>query len=579
MRFRDLKLATKQRVGFGFILIMMAAVNFFSLNRMAAMKSEIDEVTTNWLRRAIAISDLSLSTSHLRMNQLQLAFAASDSLRRDQGAVMTDLIDRINENIDIYEELKEHSEAKNLYSEDEGEIYSRFNQEWERYQDLSFSFFMLVRDNRTERAVSLLNTEAKITFRDFSTALAELVRVNRRESLDAAKRAEMTHRYTINITILLLLITFLTVTILGAGLVRLITVPIKELERAAGDVAKGQLDTRLDVASKDEIGSLSQSFNQMTAALKVATEKTKQQAEKLQAQHKELQNTHSELEVKSEDLATQKTEIEQKNIELEEAMNELKNTQEQLLLKEKMASLGHLVAGVAHEINNPIGTVSSSTDVSRRCAEKIESVIDACDSLEAIKSSEPLAKSISILKRNIEVTLEASARIADIVKSLRNFIRLDEAEYQRADLHEGIDSTLILLANEFGGRISVIKEYGDIPDIECYPGQLNQVFINLLKNAAQAIEDSGTIRIRTTREDSQVRVEISDSGRGIPPERLKNIFDFRFSADGSRVKMGSGLSTAYSIIQSHSGELKFDSEVGKGTTVSIYLPVRNSEQR
>ena len=227
----------------------------------------------------------------------------------------------------------------------------------------------------------------------------------------------------------------------------------------------------------------------------------------------------------------------------------------------------------AHEINNPIGTVNSSADVSGRCIDRIELLLEKGELLQEIRDNPQLPQVMNVLKDNVRVTTVAGNRIASIVKSLKNFARLDEAEYQRVDIHEGIDSSLTLMGSELRSRISVAREYGEIPAITCYPGRLNQVFINLLKNASQAIEGSGSIGIKTFVEDNRIYVEISDTGKGIPPERLDTIFDFGFSVAGERVKMGSGLSTAYNIVQEHDGEIEAKSEVGKGTTFSIVLPI------
>ncbi len=519
----------------------MAGVHVYSARKMAEIKAEIDEVTASWLPRAIAISDINFNTANLRIIQLQHAFV-TDAARKEKLAItMISLLDEINENRDTYEMLKASSEERHLYSENERTLYSEFVQKWDQYQDLSLTILKLISNNENEAAIALLNGEAQEVFNDLSADLIELVSVNKQDSFDAAKRADMTYQSAHKIMISLYIFTILLSVFIAAGLARSIIRPVQQLEQAAGKVAKGDLAVRLDMPSKDEIGNLALSFNQMTTSLGIAKEKMEKQADTLRAQNKQLK----------------------------QAMHELRETQEQLLLKEKMASLGDLVAGVAHEINNPIGAVNASADVVSRCVDKIE--------LEANKS-QGLQKTTKILKESIGVILTAGNRIAAIVKSLRNFARLDESEYQKTDIHEGIESSLILMENEFQNRISVVKDYHDIPEIGCYPGQLNQVFLNLLKNAANAIDGSGRIGIKTAKENGHVRVEISDTGKGIPRKKLDKIFDFGFSTGDSRVKMSSGLSTAYNIIQKHHGEIKVDSEVGKGTTFSIVLPITLKNQ-
>lgn len=532
-------------VGFAIVLLMMAGSHVYSARKMATLKAEIDEVTKNWLPRALAISDINLNTSNLRIIQLQYAFANDETGKQQRAITMISLLDEINENLDTYEHLKASSEERHLYSENERTLYSEFDQKWDQYQDLSLTIFKLIRNNKNEAAVALLNGAAQEVFSDMSADLSGLVSVNKQDSFEAAKRADLTYHSTHRMTISLYVFTLLLSVFIAAGLVRFITVPVQQLEQAAGKVAQGDLDVRLDIPGKDEIGNLTQSFDKMTTSLRQANEKTQRQAERLRAQNQDLGKT----------------------------MYQLKKTQNQLLMKEKMASLGDLVAGIAHEINNPIGVVISAADVSLRCLDRIESVLGKSDSTEESNNNQ-LPKVFGILRDNIKVTVTAGDRIVTIVKSLKNFARLDEAEYQKVDIHEGIDSSLTLLGTELTNRIRIKKEYGEVPRIECYPGQLNQVFINLLKNACQAIENSGTIGIKTFKRKHHIHVEVSDSGKGIPNDKLSKIFDFGFSADGSRVKMGSGLTTAYSIIQKHDGEIKVKSEVGKGTTFSIILPVK-----
>jgi len=254
----------------------------------------------------------------------------------------------------------------------------------------------------------------------------------------------------------------------------------------------------------------------------------------------------------------------------------LKKTQAQLLQSEKMASVGKLTAGIAHEINNPIGAVRSAVDSSVRGVENILKALKADQKSADIKS---LQKTLQVLQSNIQIMAKAGERISDLVNHLKNFTGLDEAEYQKVKIHERIDSTLALIQYNLGRRIIVKKKYAKIPEVYCSANEINQVFMIVLTNSIQAIANEGTITIKTSQEDDLINIKISDTGKGIAPEKLNTIFDFNFTTKSSRIGIGMGLVSAYNIIQKHKGEMEIKSAVGKGTTVIITLPLINSVPR
>lgn len=549
------------------ILTILAAVNLFSLKNLGQLKDEIDEVSTNWFPRAIALSEIKLSTTDLRLNQLRHAFFSDKEKKQEQADMMIALVDKINGHLDTYYALRKESEEAGLYSEEEKKLFESFEEQWESYQDLFFEIFKLSSENKSEEAAALLSGDARVVYQAFREKLDQLVRTNQADSFAAAERATKTFRSTRAITTTLVVGTVIFSILLAGGLVRIITVPIRNLEEAAGRIAAGDLDVKLEILSKDEIGNLSKSFNTMTTSLKEAKEQTERQASELLAKNEELEE-------KSRSLERQKSEIEQKNSDLQSALVRLKETQQELLTKGKMAALGDLVAGVTHEINNPIGAVNSANDVARRCVNRIEKHLERQQTIEALRGDWDFIKSLKILRENINVTLRAGERIATMVGTLKNFARVDESTFQQVDIHEGIDSSLVLLGGELKNRVAVVRSYAEIPRIGCYPGQLNQVFINLLKNASNAIEKKGTITIQTQKENGNVVIRISDDGRGIPKEKIERIWDIGFSREGSRVKMGSGLSASLNIVQNHKGKIEVDSEVGRGTTFSVTLPIK-----
>lgn len=256
--------------------------------------------------------------------------------------------------------------------------------------------------------------------------------------------------------------------------------------------------------------------------------------------------------------AIARAELYQKNIqtvrELKSAMKELKETQIQLINSEKMASLGQLVAGVAHEINTPVASIKSNNGIVSKLLGSIEDA-DLKEMLTDIN----------------EIDKEAVNRISNIVTSLKKFVRLDEAELQEADINKELDLTLELIRHETKNRIEVIRNYGEIPVIKCFPNMLNQVFTNILINACQAIDGKGKIIITTEYKDKNLIVKIKDSGKGIPQNQLNKIFSAGFTTKGVGVGTGLGLAICAKIIEKHKGEITVNSEVGKGSEFIITI--------
>jgi AhpD family alkylhydroperoxidase len=264
--------------------------------------------------------------------------------------------------------------------------------------------------------------------------------------------------------------------------------------------------------------------------------------------------------------------------QLQQLLEELERTQAQLVQSEKMAALGKLVAGIVHEINTPIGTINSTANTLSRSIMYIEEEMKKGTSLDSVKDNRRFRNSVQALRDGSPITLAASERILRIVNSLKAFAHLDEATYQSVDLHEGLENTLTLLEHDLREKIRVVLEFGEIPKVTCNPGEVNQVFMNLLQNAAEAIKDKGTITIRTFEKDENVHVEISDTGTGISPRRRERLFEPAFAKKGARMKAGLGLFTSANIVQKHQGRIEVESEVGKGSVFTVILPVQAVER-
>ena len=272
--------------------------------------------------------------------------------------------------------------------------------------------------------------------------------------------------------------------------------------------------------------------------------------------------------------------------DLEKAIEELRNTQDQLVQQEKMATVGQMTAGIAHEINNPINYISNNTDalimdmsdvreiVKRVLALSSDDGKEAIDGLIKLREDIDLEYLVSEIEDLVKGIKTGTERTTEIIKSLRYISYRDQKEKVKTDIHESINSALSILSNNYKGRIKIRKLYGDIPHIYAYPGELNQVFMNLINNSIQAIEHEGLISVNTSQKDDQyIEIKISDNGKGISKEGLKHVFEPFYTTKEIGKGTGLGLSISYGIIESHGGHISVNSEEGKGVEFTISLPI------
>lgn len=252
--------------------------------------------------------------------------------------------------------------------------------------------------------------------------------------------------------------------------------------------------------------------------------------------------------------------VNKKNHKLQKTLNELKETQLQLINSEKMASVGQLVAGVAHEINTPLGSINSNNELTKKILNKISAKDDLLNTLRDIN----------------EIDNEAIKRISNIVKSLKKFVRLDEAQLQEADINKELDLTLQLISHETKNKINIVKNYSKLPLIRCYVNMLNQVFMNILVNACQSIKDKGEIVITTQYKNSNLIVSIKDNGVGMSKKVQSQIFNTGFTTKGIGIGSGLGLAISNKIIQKHKGTITFISKENIGTEFIITIPSKKS---
>lgn len=293
-----------------------------------------------------------------------------------------------------------------------------------------------------------------------------------------------------------------------------------------------------------------------------------------------------QLEEKNHQIMENLRDLNDKNAELAEAYASLKKTQSQVLQQEKMASIGQLAAGVAHEINNPIGFITSNLNSLGKYLTRLSDFIQLQkkalaspgnpEILEEVRQKEKTMKMNFILDDSmkiIEESLDGSDRVQKIVQSLKSFSRSDDGKRVPADINECLESAVNIVWNEIKYKAALKRELGLLPQTLCYPNQLNQVFMNILINAVQAIKNQGTITVRTWHEDDSIRASISDTGCGIPPEVVSRIFEPFFTTKEVGKGTGLGLSITYEVIKRHEGDIWVESALGEGTTFNIRIPV------
>jgi signal transduction histidine kinase len=314
------------------------------------------------------------------------------------------------------------------------------------------------------------------------------------------------------------------------------------------------------------------------------------QRKKLEKLSNSLREKNDELSQQNEEIMVQKDHLVLLNNELEKQKSELNNTlkdltqaQTKLVQSEKMASLGQLTAGVAHELNNPLNFISSSIAPLQR---NMVDLLKLLNKYESLLDEKNLSGVVSEMKEEMDVEFvikettnllkgirEGAFRSEHIVKDLRTFSRMDENEFKGVNVHEGIDSTLLLLHHKMNSRITVHKKYGDLPPLECLPGKLNQVFMNIISNSILAIQDKGDIYIETSVVENKARIAIRDTGTGMSRDTMEHIFEPFFSTRAVGKGTGLGLSISFSIIEEHHGTIEVTSEPGQGSEFVIMVPL------
>ncbi|MDH4568630.1 ATP-binding protein [Pseudomonas sp. BN414] len=280
----------------------------------------------------------------------------------------------------------------------------------------------------------------------------------------------------------------------------------------------------------------------------------------------------------NEQLAAALNALGSKQLEQEQLVHKLEKANAQLLQSEKLAAIGQLAAGVAHEINNPIGYVFSNLKTLTGYVNDLLRIVDAVDGVGSLEELQQLKRSLEYdyIRNDVEALIHESEdgieRVKKIITALKDFSHIEEEAFRAADLHKGFDSTLNLVNNELKYKAEVVREYGELPLVECIPSQINQVVMNLLINAAHAIEGFGRITLRSGQQGDWVWLEVEDDGKGIDPNILNRIYEPFFTTKPVGKGTGLGLALSYNIVQKHSGRIEVVSQPCHGTRFRVWLP-------
>ncbi|MDZ4700657.1 MAG: ATP-binding protein [Rhodothermales bacterium] len=529
-RFRDFRLGVKQRLGMGAMLLILAIVSLFAIVQMDRLGKEIDEINSLSIPSMIALSSINLDVSTLRSYQLQFAITRRQEDREALSASMATLIDSITANRDTYDRLASVTPRLEPFDAQRDSLYESFDEYWDDYQ-ASFMELLFGTEESTDLYVEVL-AGAGDTYVSVSQSLEALIDVNKQRSAYAALRAQTNSVHSRRIIILALIVTIVLSLMLSAILIRFVTHPIRKLEEAAQEIARGRLDVQLDVDSDDEIGGLARSFNQMTASLAIA--------------------------------------------------------QQQLLIKEKLASLGQLTAGIAHEIKNPLNFVNNFAVLSVEIVDELEEVVTRHAAAMPPEDQKQALELMADLRMNAGKIADHGRRADGIVRGMLLHSRGAQGERQPIDVNAFVDENTTLAyhgirAEQPDMTVDIVRQFdAEAGRVVAVPQDIGRVLINLLNNAFYAVHERSKepgfvgpprVRIETRNGEDGVSVSIADNGGGIPESLRHRIFEPFFTTKPTGEGTGLGLSLSYDIItQGHGGTLTLDTAVGQGTTFTIWLP-------
>ncbi|WP_199341089.1 sensor histidine kinase [Nostoc spongiaeforme] len=505
--------------------------------------------------------------------------------------------------VQVRQKLLELEQFVSLYqndllinSQDIHQLLNAYDQTTESYNQIVKTFWQEIEvknsssirnKNYQQQILNFLNqekaTNIPIKFEQLSDELSRLIGHAELQKQHANTSFNNAQKLQVNVILGSVLISVAIAILLAVFTSHLIARPLQVVTNVAKTITQeSNFRIKADITSKDEVGTLANSLNQLVEWVGDYTQELELARQTLEKRVEE--RTH-ELELARHNLEKR---VEERTQELQKTLQDLQATQGQLIQTEKMSSLGQMVAGIAHEINNPVSFIYGNIQHAKEYVEDLLAlvelyqqqypepshvIIDKIEDIDLIFISQDLSNLLSSMQTGAQ-------RIREIVLSLRNFSRLDEAEMKEVDVHEGLENTLLLLNHKITPKITVNKNYHNLPLIECYPAQINQVFMNIVSNAIDALSEQNNptnkqISIETLKiNDNYIKISIKDNGNGIPTAIQHKIFDPFFTTKPVGKGTGLGLSTCYQIVEKHQGKIEVFSEIGQGTEFTITLPIK-----